>query len=107
MCEPHGHSPVRALRRTSRARHPTWTAPSASLTLGGSLLFYVHSHANHPGAARIDLHHAMPGTVGVIVDLSKGLASWLPGASPLVRQRLETAWRGIRSSLWSSAGRLF
>lgn len=83
-----------ALRRTGRVRHPAWTAPLVFLTLAGSLLLFVHSHANHPGAARIDLHHAVLGSVGICAGLSKGLASWLPGASPLVRKRLEIAWGG-------------
>ena len=87
-------SAYEALRRTGHVRHPAWVARLVLLTLAGSLLLFVHSHANHPGAARIDLHHAVLGTVGVIAGLSKGLASWLPGASPLVKQRLEAAWGG-------------
>ncbi|MBS0151971.1 MAG: hypothetical protein JSR31_13610 [Nitrospira sp.] len=83
-----------ALRRTGRVRHPAWAAPLVFLTLAGSLLLFVHSHANHPGAARIDLHHAVLGSVGVFAGLSKGLASWLPGASPLVRKRWDIAWGG-------------
>lgn len=83
-----------ALRRTGRVRHPAWAAPLVFLTLAGSLLLFVHSHANHPGAARIDLHHAVLGTVGVIAGLSKGLASWLPGASPQVRSWFEVGWGG-------------
>ncbi len=94
MCEPHGHSPVRAFQQTSRARHPAWAAPLVFLTLAGSLLLFVHSHANHPSAARIDLHHAMLGSVGVFAGLSKGLASWLPGVSPQVRKWWDVAWGG-------------
>ena len=83
-----------ALRRTGRVRHPAWVAPLVFLTLAGSLLLFVHSHANHPGAARIDLHHAVLGSVGVCAGLAKGLASWLPGTSPLMRKRLEVTWGG-------------
>ncbi|MBS0183113.1 MAG: hypothetical protein JSS39_11985 [Nitrospira sp.] len=83
-----------ALRRTGRVRHPAWAAPLVLLTLVGSLLLFVHSHVNHPAAARIDLHHALLGSVGVCAGLSKGLASWLPGASPHVKKRWEVAWGG-------------
>jgi hypothetical protein len=83
-----------ALRRTGRVRHPAWAAPLVFLTLVGSLLLFVHSHTNHPGAARIDLHHAVLGTVGVCAGFSKGLASWLPGASPQVKKRWDIAWGG-------------
>lgn len=83
-----------ALRRTGRVRHPAWAAPLVFLTLVGSLLLFVHSHANHPGAARIDLHHAVLGGVGVFAGLSKGLASWLPGVSPQVRKWWDVAWGG-------------
>ncbi len=83
-----------ALRRTGRVRHPAWVAPLVFLTLAGSLLLFVHSHANHPGAARINLHHAVLGGVGVCAGLAKGLASWLPGTSPLMRKRLEVTWGG-------------
>ena len=83
-----------ALRRTGRVRHPAWAAPLVFLTLIGSLLLFIHSHANHPGAARIDLHHAVLGSVGVCAGLAKGLAAWLPGASPLVRKRWDAAWGG-------------
>ena len=83
-----------ALRRTGRVRHPAWAVSLVFLTLTGSLLLFVHSHANHPSAARIDLHHAMLGSVGVFAGLSKGLASWLPGVSPQVRKWWDVAWGG-------------
>jgi len=83
-----------ALRRTGRVRHPAWAAPLVLLTLVGSLLLFAHSHVNHPAAARIDLHHALLGSVGICAGLSKGLASWLPGASPHVKKRWEVAWGG-------------
>lgn len=83
-----------ALRRTGRVRHPAWAAPLVVLSLAGSLLLFVHSHVDHSAAARIDLHHAMLGAVGICASVSKGLASWLPGASPQVKQRWEIAWGG-------------
>ena len=57
-------------------------------------LYPTPYYSSHPGATRIDLHHVAVGTVGVIAGLFKGLASWLPDASPLVRKRLKVAWEG-------------
>ena len=82
------------LRRTGRVRHPAWAAPLVVLSLVGSLLLFVHSHLSHSAASRIDLHHAVLGAVGICASVSKGLASWLPGASPQVKHRWEIAWGG-------------
>jgi putative copper resistance protein D len=82
------------LRRIGWARHPVWAAPLVFLTLVGGLLLFVHSHGNHPASARIEFHHALLGSVGVGAALSKGLASWLPGASRDAVKRWEIAWAG-------------
>ncbi|MGE3977190.1 MAG: hypothetical protein AB7F94_06325 [Nitrospira sp.] len=82
------------LRRIGRARHPVWAAPLVLLTLVGGFLLFVHSHGNHPANARIEFHHALLGSVGVGAALSKGLASWLPGASQYAVKRWEIAWAG-------------
>jgi hypothetical protein len=84
-----------ALRRLGWVRHPAWAAPLILFVLVGGLLLFLHSHGNHPGSARIEFHHALLGSVGIGAALSKGLASWLPGASPLiVKRRWEVAWAG-------------
>ncbi len=82
------------LRRTGRVHHPAWAAPLVLLTLVGGLLLFVHSHGDHPAMARIELHHAMLGTVGVFAAMSKGVASWLPGASPRCVKWWDVAWAG-------------
>ncbi len=82
------------LRRIGRVQHPAWAAPLVVLTLVGGLLLFVHTHGNHPATARIEFHHALLGTVGVWAALSKGLASWLPSASPRIVKRWEVAWAG-------------
>lgn len=82
------------LRRIGWARHPAWAAPLVIMTLVGSVLLFIHSHGNHPATARIELHHALLGSVGVCAALSKGLASWLPGASPHTVKRWEVVWAG-------------
>lgn len=82
------------LRRISRVRHPAWAAPLVVLTLGGALLLLMHSHGHHPVNARIELYHMLLGSVGVGAGLSKGLASWLPGASRRTVKRWEVAWAG-------------
>ena len=81
-------------RRLGRVRHPAWAAPLVLLTLAGGLLLFVHSHGNHPAVARIELHHALLGTVGVCAGLSKGMASWMPGASRQLVKWAEVAWAG-------------
>jgi len=82
------------LRRTGRVRHPIWAAPLVFLVLIGSLLLFVHSHGNHPAMAKIELHHALLGAVGVCAALSKVLASWMPGASQRLVKWAEAAWAG-------------
>ncbi|MDH4083865.1 MAG: hypothetical protein OEV99_10750 [Nitrospira sp.] len=83
-----------ALRRLGWVRHPAWAAPLILFVLVGSLLLFFHSHGNHPGSERIEFHHALLGSVGVGAALSKGLASWLPRASPHMVRRWEVAWAG-------------
>lgn len=82
------------LRRMGRVRHPAWAAPLVLLVLAGALLLFVHSHGNHPEAAKIQFHHSLLGIVGVGAACSKGLASWLPGASSQMRNRWDMAWAG-------------
>lgn len=82
------------LRRIGRVRHPAWAAPLVITVLAGSLWLFVHSHGNHPAAAKIQFHHSLLGIVGIGAALSKGLASWLPGALPHMRKRWEVAWAG-------------
>ena len=82
------------LRRIGRVRHPGWAAPLVFLTLIGGLLLFVHSHGNHPASERIELHHALLGTVGVGAALSKAMASWMPGASRQFVKWAEVAWAG-------------
>ena len=82
------------LRRTGQVRHPAWAAPLILLVLASALSLFDHSHANHPAAAKIQLHHSLLGIVGVGAAFSKGMASWLPGASSQVRKWWEVAWAG-------------
>jgi hypothetical protein len=83
---------VEALRRTGRLHHPAWAAPLVFSTLIAGLLLFVHSHGDHPGTAKIEFHHAVLGTVSMAAALSKGMASWFPGASPRMVKRWEVAW---------------
>jgi len=83
-----------ALRRTGRSRHPVLAAPLVMLTFAGSLWLFVHSHGDHPALTKIQFQHSLLGVVGIGAALSKGLASWLPGASPYVTKRWDVAWAG-------------
>ena len=83
-----------ALRRSGRGWQPLAAAPLVLLTLAGSLWLFVHSHSDHPAFAKIQFQHSVLGLVGIGAALSKGLASWLPGASPHVTTRWEVAWAG-------------
>jgi putative copper resistance protein D len=82
------------LRRLGRVRHPVWAAPLVMSILAGALWLFVHSHGNHPAAAKIQFHHSLLAIVGVGAGLSKGVASWLSGALPHTRKRWEVAWAG-------------
>jgi len=82
------------LRRTGKVRHPAWAAPLILLVLASALSLFDHSHGNHPSAAKIQFHHSLLGIVGVGAAFSKGLASWLPGASPQTKKWWEIAWAG-------------
>ncbi len=68
--------------------------PLVLLTFAGALWLLVHSHGNHPAAAKIQFHHSLLAIVGVSAALSKGWASWLSGASSHVINRWEIAWAG-------------
>ena len=82
------------LRRTGKVRHPGWAAPLVLLVLASALSLFDHSHGNHPAAAKIQFHHSLLAIVGVGAAFSKGLASWLPGASPQTKKWWEIAWAG-------------
>ena len=82
------------LRRLGRVRHPAWAAPLILLVLAGGLSLFVHSHGNHPEAAKIQFQHLLLGIVDVGAAFSKGMASWLPGASLQMRKRWDMAWAG-------------
>ena len=83
---------IEMLRRLGRVRHPAWAAPLILLVLTGGLFLFVHSHGNHPEAAKIQFQHTLLGIVDVVAAFSKGMASWLPGASPQMRSRWNMAW---------------
>ncbi len=82
------------LRRSGSGWQPLAAAPLVLLTLTGSLWLFVHSHGEHPAFAKIQLQHSLLGIVGIGAALSKGFASWLPGASPHLTTRWEVAWAG-------------
>ena len=83
-----------AVRRNGRGWERVSAAPLVLLTLAGSLWLFVHSHGDHPALAKIQFQHSLLGIVGTSAALSKGVASWLPGASPHVTTRWEVAWAG-------------
>ncbi len=83
-----------ALRRTEKVRHPLLAAPLVLLTFAGSLWLFLHSHGDHPGLTKIQFQHSLLGVVGIGAAFSKGLASWLPRASPSVTKRWDVAWAG-------------
>ena len=85
---------IEMLRRLGRVRHPAWAAPLVLLVLTGGLFLFVHSHGIHPEAeaAKIQFQHTLLGIVDVVAAFSKGMASWLPGASPQMRNRWNMAW---------------
>jgi hypothetical protein len=82
------------LRRTGRGWQRVSAAPLVLLTLAGSLWLFVHSHGDSPALAKIQFQHSLLRIVGTGAAFSKGLASWLPGASPHVTTRWEVAWAG-------------
>jgi putative copper resistance protein D len=82
------------LRRSGRGWQAVSAAPLVMLTLAGSLWLFAHSHGEHPALGKIQFQHSLLGIVGIGAALSKGLASWLPSASPQVTKRWEVAWAG-------------
>ncbi|MBX3301632.1 MAG: hypothetical protein KF693_05400 [Nitrospira sp.] len=85
---------VEAFRRTGRLHHPAWAAPLIFSALIAGLLLFVHSHGDHPATAKIELHHALLGSVAVGAALSKAMASWMPGASWQFVKWADVAWAG-------------
>ena len=81
-------------RRNASASGERRSEVSALNMPAGSLLLFVHSHGDHPEAAKIQFHHALLGIVGVGAAFSKGFASWLPGASSQMRNRWDMVWAG-------------
>jgi putative copper resistance protein D len=79
-------------RRMGWVRHPAWAAPLVVPGFVGALALFAHSHGNHPGNETIELHHALLGTLGIGAALSKGMASWTPGASAQPARGWEAAW---------------
>jgi len=72
-----------AVRRIGWVCHPAWAAPLVAFGMIGALVLFVHSPGNHPANETIALHHAYLGGLGMCATLSKAMASWTPGASPI------------------------
>jgi hypothetical protein len=85
---------VEALRRTGRLHHPAWAAPLIFSTLIAGLLLFIHSHGDHPATAKIELHHALLGSVAVGAAVFKAMASWMPGATRQFVKWANVGWAG-------------
>lgn len=94
---------VETLRRLGRVQRPAWVAPLVLLVLAGGLSLFVHSHGNHPEAAKIQFQHSLLGIVDVGAAFAKGVASWLPGASSQMRNGGTWPGRDRSSSLVCSS----
>lgn len=84
-----------AMWRLGRGKHPAWAAPLVCYGFFGGLLLFAHSHGHHPTHAKIELHHAVIGSLGIGASLSRAMVLWGTTSSELTRKRWALAWAGL------------
>jgi putative copper resistance protein D len=72
---------IELLRRLGPMRHSTWAVPLPLFAILGGLMLFGHSHGDHPGAQKIQLHHTVMGLLAVTAGSSKLLSRWSKPAS--------------------------
>ena len=82
------------LRRIGWGRHPAWAAPVIFYGVIGGVLLFVHSHGDHPANGRIELHHALLGSLGLGAALSRAVAIWVIDPSSRAGRVWELLWAG-------------
>jgi hypothetical protein len=86
---------VELLRRFGRLTHIAWTVPLPLLATIGGVMLFGHSHEAHPFAQKIEIHHAMVGTMAIAAGSAKFLSGWFGSASTAPRVTWEWIWAGL------------
>ncbi|MCP9453711.1 MAG: hypothetical protein NNA23_13630 [Nitrospira sp.] len=81
--------------RLGWGKHPAWAAPVVFYGFIGGLLLFAHSHGHHPANGKIELHHAVTGSLGIGASFSRAMALWVAEPSDLKRRRWILAWAGL------------
>jgi hypothetical protein len=66
---------IELLRRLGPMRHSTWAIPLPLFAIVGGLMLFGHSHGDHPGAHKIQLHHTVMGLLAITAGSSKLVSS--------------------------------
>ena len=67
---------IELLRRLGPMRHSTWAVPLPLFAIVGGLMLFGHTHGDHPGAHKIQLHHTVMGLLAVTAGSSKLMSNW-------------------------------
>jgi putative copper resistance protein D len=88
-----------AVWRLGWGKHRAWAAPVVFYGFIGGLLLFAHSHGHHPANGKIELHHAVTGSLGIGASFSRAMALWGAELSDLKRRRWRLAWAGLIISM--------
>ena len=67
---------IELFRRLGWFAHAAWTVPLPLFAIVGGFMLFGHSHGDHPGAAKIAMHHAIMGTMAITAGSSKLISGW-------------------------------
>ena len=91
---------IELLRRLGPMRHSTWAVPLPLFAIVGGLMLFSHTHGDHPGAHKIQLHHMVMGLLAVTAGSSKLVSGW---RRPVQRNRPGGAVPANSASGWELA----
>lgn len=91
---------IELLRRLGPMRDSTWAIPLPLFAVVGGLMLFNHSHGDHPGAHKIQLHHTVMGVLAITAGSSKLVSRW---RKPVHYDRYGEFVPTIPTTWWESA----
>lgn len=86
---------IEIFRRLGQIGHAVWATPLPLYAIIGGLVLFGHSHGGHPSAHKIEMDHALMGTMAVTAGSSKLLSNWSCSPSRTQSSKWELLWSGL------------
>jgi putative copper resistance protein D len=86
---------IELFRRLGRIGHTVWATPLPLFAIIGGLMLFGHSHGGHPSAHKIEMHHALMGTMAITAGSSKLLSDWFRFPLHTQSSKWGLLWAGL------------